>query len=775
MEKKTQSTFSEKAELKKFTIFDIHYLWTLFKLNKIWFLFSCLICVLLAFSYIYFSHPAYKVRGRMLIVDKRTNSNVNAALMLQNQMPFGLGSNITGNVGVESEKEILHSNIIAKDVVYSLGLHTEYRLQKILKSQLLYKTQPINVEVSDKLLNYFDEELPLIKHRINLKIIKDENGYEISGKMWANRKKTKIQKQFFEALPAVIHTDVGDLRLVENTSLKSNYKKRYSDKDYSLRVDIIPPMTMARRFIKKMQLNSASKKATYVVNLDLEDENMMRGIDFINYLIKFYNERTNDIKHKEVALNDEFVNKRLERLDEELDSADTRWELSKKHYQVTEAKIDAEEVMTKKSAYESQLVNFGIQQQLLDYLNEYIRDPSNRFELIPVNVGVYSGDAVSMIGRHNQLVNDRKMLLKSVSEQSVQVKQTTQLIDELHPVILTAIQRDRESLLLRKRVAEKEYNKYMGKVSSAPEQERVLTEISRSRNIKQGVYMTLLQKREENALELSTTIDKGRQIDETLFLKKTKPMKIVALAFAIVFGIMIPYVILFLRRSLKKNIETEVDLALLTRLPLIGNIPTNPRNDSETFRTIRTNLLHMLKGNMKIVLVTSANEGDGKTFFAVNVAKSFAMIGEKTLLCDLNFRHPSVASELSINANGRLTSLLQNRILAKETVLDAVEKTEVPSLDILTAKVDGPSHPADLMAPKPLLFLMDCLREKYDIIVLDSSSIGKYSDVLIDGLADLTCYVCCSGSTPKASIEELQKMKSDFRLPSPCIVMNHLN
>lgn len=769
MDKRKQLSPSEIREKKRYSIFDVSYLWQIFISHKKWFALSWLVCLCLAAAYIYFCRPAYSVRGRMVIVEKRSSSSASAAMILQGQLPFGLGNNLNTNLGVENEKEIIQSKWIARDVVNDLGLHTEYRLQKWFKSRLLYKTQPINVEVSPEMLQSFDDDLPLVNHSINLSINKDDEGYEVEVILKENKKKEKLPKQMFKSLPAVIHTKTGDLTLTDNALLTANQKKRYQQKDYSLKVSIIPPMTSARKFVKKTSVASASKKAIYTINLDIKDESIMRGMDYINGLIKFYNERNNDEKHKEVEKSDEFVTSRLVKIDAELDSADAKWEQSKKKYQVTEAKVDAEEVMGKKSSYESQLVNFGIQQQLLDYLSEYVNDPANKYELIPFNVGVYSGDAVSMISRHNQLVTDRKGLLKSVTEQSTQVKQVTQMIDELHPVIQTAFKRDQESLLLRKRVAEREYNKYMGRVGSAPEQERVLTEISRNRSVKQGVYMTLLQKREENAIELATTSDKGRQIDETLFLKKTKPRTMVALLLAIIFGILLPYLLFFMRRQLKSRIESEADIKLKTHLPLIGKITTGECD--ETFREIRANLLHRLKDGQKAVLVTSADDGDGKTFCAVHLAEAFAMMGEKTILCDLNFRHPSVTKEYGITSQTGLTSLLQNGVLTNEQILSSVMNTSLQGLDILPAGTDITAHPADMLGHKSLSQVLASLCDAYDFVILDSPAIGKYCDVLIDGLADVTCFVCKSGKTTKMSIEKLEGMKEDHRLSDPCLIL----
>lgn len=765
-----QLSLSEVRERKRYTIFDVKYLWSIFKSYKKRFLLSLFACLFLATLYVYLSRPSYSVRARMVIVERRSNAGSSAAALLQGQLPFGLGSNLNVNLGVENEKEILHSKLIARDVVNDLGLHTEYRLKGLIKKRLIYKTQPVNVEVSPKMLQFFDEELPLKRHRVDMVIDKTDTGYEVEVTLRVNSKKTELPSQFFKSLPAVIHTDMGDLKLTENLLLEADQKKKFG-KDYTLTVCINPPMTTARRFAKVTSIASASKKAVYTINLDIQDEDIIRGMDYLNGLIRFYNEYTNQVKRDEVEKSDEFVNSRLAKMEAELDSADTRWTASKKRFQVTEAKVDAEEVMGKKSAYESQLVNFGVQLQLLDYLREYVNNPANFYELIPVNAGVYSGDAVSMITRHNQLVNDRNLLLKSITEHSAQVKLTTQLIDELHPVILTAFIRDRESLLMRKQAAEREYNKYMSRVGSAPEQERVLTEIGRDRNVKQGVYVSLLQKREENAIELANTTDKGRKIDETLYLKKTKPKTLVALALALMAGLLLPYMVFFMHRFLKKRIDSEIDLKLLTRLPFIGPVSSNPDECEESFRRIRTHLLHQMKEGQKTVLVTSAEEGDGKSFCAIRLAEAFAKMGERTMLCDLNFRHPSIAKMLDVEDRTGLATLLAHGV-SKDQIQSVIKESRLSGLDVLPVGPFNSVHPADLLAHKCLDHLLDGLRQVYDIVILDSPAVGKYHDILIDGLADVTCYVCRSGKTTKISIEELDKMANENCLASPCIVLN---
>lgn len=756
--------------MEKQKIYDVHQLWMIYKSHKRWFLLSLLICLCIGLSYLFWTKPAFSITGKIQIIERRNSSSVSASAVLQNQLPFGLGNSLGGSSNVETEKEILKSRLIARDAVMDLGLYTEYRNRKWFRSRLVYKNNPINVTVDESTLKVMDENLPMVAYAIRLSIDKDENGYRVNGYVKENKDKTELQEIVTASLPTVVKSSIGDLTLAENKDLKVKDVKRYA-KGYHLDVTIVPPMTQARIMAKRLALNPPSKKTSSVLLIDFKDENILRGIDYVNAIVEKYNMQSNEQKHREAAKNDEFVNERLAKIDAELSFADEKWESSKKRFQVTEAKVDAEEVMGKKSAYESQLVNFGVQLQLLDYLREYVNNPANFYELIPVNAGVYSGDAVSMITRHNQLVNDRNLLLKSITEHSAQVKLTTQLIDELHPVILTAFIRDRESLLLRKQAAEREYNKYMSRVGSAPEQERVLTEIGRDRNIKQGVYVSLLQKREENAMEIARTTDKGRLVDATLFNKKVKPRVLIVLLLVIVISMLLPFLYYYLREWLKGVVENSDDLRQLSELPVIGEIPVDGSMTEEAFHSVRASLIHLMREGQKRIMVTSNSTADGKTYTAIHLANALSATGKKVVLCDLNLRNPSVGKQLNVQGKG-WCDILSEEALTLSDIQSVVQKTMSGGPDVLLAGQIPSVHPATLLAHDHLCRIIACLKEAYDFVILDMSAVGQYDEVLVDGLADVTCFVCRSGKTPKTAINHLNQLAAEARLMSPVMVLN---
>jgi len=751
---------------------DIQLLWTLFLSHKRLFAASVSICLFCAVLFIYFSHPSYSVTGKLMLLERNRNaSSASASLSaLQSQLPMGLGSSLLSRSStVENEKVVLSTKLLARDAVRELDLQTEYYRYKWFRSRLIYEDRPLTVKASPQMLQMMDDNLPMITYQINLTIEKSSDGYYVEGKFRKNKKKKKIEGQTFRTLPATIKTPIGILTLREE-KLETEEQKKLYGKDYTLKVTIVPPMLKAKSFVKKTEIASASKKATRTLVINMKDENIMRGIDYINSLVAHYNQRQNDDKHEEVAKNDSFVSERLAKIDAELGLKDADWENYKTQFQVTEPKVDAEEVMLKKGSYESQIVNLGIQRQLLDYLGEYVNTPANLYELIPANVGVYSGDAVPMISHHNSMVTERKLLLQGSSEKSPQVKQLTQLIADLHPSIQTALERDKRSLDMKYKTMEREYNKYMARVSSVPRQERALTEVGRQRSVKQGVYMMLLQKREENAMELQNMTDMAKLIDQTQFNKKVRPRTKVILLVALFLGFVIPYLIIFFRIMKKKTIGATSELSGLTEIPVIGTVPSGCGLEDEALLKLRSSLLHQMTEGQKVLLVASHEQSAGKTFIAVRLADSLSQTGRKVVICDLNLRNPSVAKAKNLPQGKGLSDLLLQNPLSREDVLSAVTSTS--DADILSAGTTKAVHPANLLAHSQLNQVLAILKETYDIVILDTPAVGEYSDILIDGLADMTCFVCCANQTKKSALQNLQQLTEEKRLPIPYIVLN---
>lgn len=716
-------------------LFDLMQLWKLFKKNWKWFPISILACLFIAVLYLWFTPTTVSVIGKMELINKSKNSSsgLSAGLAMLNSLPLGLGSSFGGgSLGIDAEKEILMSNTLVSNVVKELDLYTEYRLSRWGRKSLLYQNNPITVSLDSAHVQWFDDELPLTFHQIQLTVSKNSSGYKVKTKLVENKEETKLPTQTFSSLPATVETEVGTLTITENI-LSSKQAKAFEN-NYTLEVTITPPSKVADSFIARLAADPPIKTVTNILNITLQDQSLMRGIDFISSLVDAYNQRANDEKNEEARKTDEFVNTRLAKIDVELGSSDDAWENSKKQYQITTPEVDAQEALEKKSQYEARLVEIGTKLQLHDYLSDYVSDPNNIYELIPVGMlgGVSEGQAntstpgtSSFIAQHNQLVNQYKDLLKSASELSPQVHRLKKSIEELHPTLVLAMKRDREQLVMQKNTLEREYARYAGRIGSAPQMERVFTEIGRQREIKQAVYLLLLQKREETAMDLANTTDKGRLIDKvTSVAGSSKPQKKKILAVAFLLGALFPMGILYLLQMLKTKVDTLYELETITQLPILAEIPNT--DSEEAIRSLRTKLLLQLKPGQNTILVASQNDGDGKTFIAQHLTDSLNAIGKKTLFVNGDMRNNDSQS------------------------------------------IQG--YPADILASEAFIQQIAQTKATNDFVIIDSPALSKYVDALqLAQFADTTLFVVKAGTIAKSDIGLLNK---ETRLPQLMLVYN---
>ena len=685
-------------------------LFQLFKKNWKWFPISILACLFVAALYLYFTPTTVSVTGKMELIDKSKSgsSGFSAGMALLNSLPMGLGSGFgRGSLGIDSEVEILTSNTLVRSVVKNLGVYTEYRLCKRGRKTLLYQNTPIVVSLDSAHVQWFDDELPLSFHQIQLTVSKSSSGYKVKTKLVENKEETKLPTQTFASLPATIETEVGTLTITEN--ILSPKQGKAFEKDYTLIVTVTPPSTVANSFISRLTIEPPKKTVNNILNITLQDENLLRGLDFVNSLVDAYNQRANNEKNEEARKTDEFVNTRLEKIDVELGSSDDAWENSKKQHQITTPEVDAQEALEKKSQYEARLVEIGTKLQLHDYLSDYVSDPNNMYELIPSGmlggalegqVNASTSGTSSFIAQHNQLVNQRKDLLKSVSEMSPQVQRLSKSIEELHPTLVLAMKRDREQLVMQKNTLERE--------------------------IKQAVYLLLLQKREETAMDLANTTDKGRLIDDvSVDSGSNKPHKKMIIVLAVFFGVLLPMGVLYLLQLMKSKIDIKEDINKMTKLPYLADIPAS--DSGEAIRNLRTNLLLNLKTGQNTILVTSQNDGDGKTFIAQHLTDSLNAIGRKTLFINGDMRNSDSQS------------------------------------------IQG--HPADILASEEFAQQIAQAKADYDFVIIDSPALDKYVDALqLAPFADATLYVAKAGSTLKSDI---QALNSEIHLPQPLLVLNN--
>ena len=764
--------------------FNFRELYTMLILNWKWFLFSLVVCVALAVLYLRYATPVYEVSSKMLIKDDN-GSRRRSSDMLANMQDFGFISN---SAGIENEVEVLQSHILAREAVKSLKLYTTYKSDGLFKKQLIYRDQPLNVDLDPEHLNQFDEEYLDVVHQIQLTVRKTDQGYEAEGTLLNNGQEAGTFKQTFKALPAAVKTEFGTLTFTENPLAKQDAKEAFL-KGGTLHVTLVPPVMMAANYVKKLSVAPTSKM-TSIAELTLQDNNVRRAIDYLDALVAAYNGQANADKNEVALKTEEFINGRLEKIDAELGTTEGALESYKKRNRVTELSLDASQSVAQEGQYSAKLSEANSQIQLIDYLREFVDNPANKYEIIPSNVGLTDQASVGLIKEFNQIVLDRNRLLKSVSEQAPQVQTLTGTLNELRSSIRTALLQARRGADIMRNGIQRQYSMYKSRVSDSPEKERVLTQIGRQQEVKSGLYLLLLQKREENSISLAATADKGKIIENPQFGGKVSPKSAIILLAAIILGIAIPYGILFLIRLFSYRLEGHDDLAKLTTLPIVADVAVanesakttggivvhENRNDQidEIFRGLRTNIQFMLTEGQKIILFTSSTSGEGKTFNAANVAMSFALLVKKVIICGLDIRKPALGVLFNLKDTKKgITNILVKDHLSTADVHEQISPSGInANLDLLLAG-PIPPNPAELLARHTMGDVVGLLKQEYDYVILDTAPVGLVTDTLqIAKFADVVCYVTREDYTPKSNVGMLNQLVSEGKLQNVCVILN---
>lgn len=759
-------------------------------LNWQWFLLSLLICLGGAMLYLRYKTPTYEVSAKMLVKDEQKNRpGGNMSQMLSNMQDFGI---MTNSAGVENEVEILKSHLLAREAIVKLKLYASYKLEGLVKNTEIYKHQPVNVDLSQEALNQMDADLLESINTLKVTVTKEADGYVIEGTVLRKGKESDSFHKTVKTLPVSLKTSLGTVTVSSNLANADPATLKKFESGRSLYVTLEPPMYVAKKYVSGMNVKPKSRK-TSIAKITVNSSNKLRAIDFIKALVESYNEQANEDKNEVALKTEEFINGRLEKIDAELGSTEGELESYKKRNHVTQFQLDASQTLKEESAYAAKLMEANTQLQLISYLREFVDNPANKYEIIPSNVGLTDPASTTLIANFNQAVLDRNRLLKSASEQSPQVLTLTQTLDEIRPTIRTAlIQAQRSTEILRQGIEEK-YNIYQNRIANSPERERVLTQIGRQQEVKSGLYLLLLQKREENSISLAATADKGKLIDEPQVEGKVSPKKKMILALALLLALGIPSLVLYLIHLMRFRIEGHEDVESLTRLPIVADVPmasdsvktsagivvqANKNNQiDEIFRSMRTNIQFMMRERDQVILFTSSTSGEGKTFLAANLAMSFALLGKKVVLCGLDIRKPALGRLFGLkDRSGGISLLLAKNEVTELDLSTALRSSEVDAnLDLMLAG-PTPPNPAELLARENMHQVIELLKQKYDYIILDTAPVGLVTDTLqLARYADVSCYVCRADYTPKANIGMLNTLVEEEKLKNVCVILNGID
>ena len=544
-------------------------------------------------------------------------------------------------------------------------------------------------------------------------------------------------------------------------------------------------MRVAKGYCNSLSIAPTSK-TTSVAVISLKNSSLQRGQDFINQLLEMYNRNTNNDKNEIAQKTAEFIDERIGIISKELGSTEANLESFKRDAGITDLTSEAQIALAGNAEYEKKSVENRTQISLVNDLRKYLR--GNEYEVLPSNVGLQDAALIGAIERYNEMLMERKRLLRTSTENNPTIVNLDTSIRAMKANVQATLEGTLQGLMITKESLDREASRYSRRISNAPGQERAYVSIARQQEIKAGLYLMLLQKREENAIALAATANNAKIIDEAIADDiPVSPKRSMIYLIALILGVGIPVGIIYLIELTKFKIEGRADVEKLTSVPVVGDIPlTDEKNDkngsiavfenknnlmSETFRNIRTNLQFMLDNDQKVILVTSTVSGEGKSFVSSNLAISLSLLGKKVVIVGLDIRKPGLNKVFQLSNKERgITQYLSN---PETDLMELVQPSDVNKNLFILPGGTVPPNPTELLARNGLDRAIETLKKNFDYVILDTAPIGMVTDTLLIGrVADLSVYVCRADYTHKAEYTLINELSFEKKLPNLCTVIN---
>ena len=586
-------------------------------------------------------------------------------------------------------------------------------------------------------------------------------------------------------MPAVFPTDEGTVAFFANNDTLSAVCPENITKERHITAFINRPFSVLKEYVNSLSIAPTSK-TTSVVVISLENTNTRRGRDYINKLLEMYNINANNDKNEVAQKTAEFIDERIGIISKELGSTEQDLENFKRSAGITDLSSEAQIALTGNAEYEKKRVENQTQINLVMDLQRYMK--GNEYEVLPSNIGLQDAASAGAIDRYNQMLVERKRLLRTSTENNPTIINLDTSIRAMRTNVQATLDATLKGLQITKEDLAREASRYSRRINDAPTQERQFVSIARQQEIKSGLYLMLLQKREENAITLAATANNAKIIDEALADDNPiSPKKMLVYLAALVLGVGLPVGVIYLIGLTKFKIEGRADVEKLTSLPVVGDIPLadektgsiavfeNQNNlMSETFRNVRTNLQFMLENGKNVILVTSTISGEGKSFISANLAISLSLLGKKVVIVGLDIRKPGLNKVFNIPKKEHgITQYLTN---TTANLMDFVQPSDINKNLFILPGGTVPPNPTELLARGGLEKAIETLKANFDYVILDTAPVGMVTDTLLIGrVADLSVYVCRADYTHKAEFTLINELAENNKLPNLCIAINGLD
>jgi len=699
-----------------------------------------IITTLIAGVYIYFKPNIYRAEATIEVSSKSKPS------FGDDLLSAALSSNAQD---ISTEIEIIKSRFVNKLALKNVDFIKHYYGVKHFKKIELYKKSSLDINITQGYnTEFIIKPIDNSKFVLEVKKAKDENETE-----WSFYREVKFGELIQDKHFKIAVNRVGKLDYDEY---------RFIAKD---------PKYLADEVRKNLQVSQASKKAS-IIKITLEDNVPLRATEYINAVAKAYLKQSIERKTIEATKKLEFIDSQLKQITKSLHTSAKDLEEFKKSSSTVSISSKADIVIQRSAELEKQLADISLKRKIVASLFNDVKSGQGLESISIVGMGSDGGSIVDMVKGLQDAIIKKKILLQDYTSSHPEVIKVNNTIIQLKRSIFKTLKnmlllmKEKETLLKKAISQEKK------QIDKLPENERVLSNLKRQFLANEKIYSYLLEKRSEVSITKAATINKNRILDSAILPKEPiKPKRKLVIIVGFIIGLILGIFIAFIRAFLNDKIENKNDIEKATTVPIVANIPFIKENaDSlvvlkspksvvaEAFRSFRTNIQFMVKGESGYVIsLTSTISGEGKTTIGMDLAGIISITNKKVILVHLDMRKPTLHEKFKLSNTKGLSTILAG----KDRLDEVIQSTDYKNLDVITSG-PIPPNPSELLDSREFKEMINQLKERYDVIILDTPPIGLVTDArIVLELSDISLYVVRDKYSKKEFIENINKLKQD--------------
>ena len=701
-----------------------------------------------AVLYLRFTNPRYEANATIIIKDEKKGSDDSKLMESLNL--------VNSKKIIENEIEVLQSRSLMSTVVKRLHLYAPISQEGKLKAISAYQISPLLIEVSnpDSLLSF---------EKIDLQM-DEKNGTVL------------LNKTFKGLINEWLKTPYGTLRFIHNDKYAPDV---ISNKPYYF--SLVPVQKIASGMLSNLKV-SASSKLSSVINLSYREESPVLAEDVLNQLIIAYgeaalNEKNNLAKNALVSIED-----RLSIVSKDLDSIEAKLQ----HYKAGKGAVDISRqgqlYLENVSVSDKRISDLNMQVDIIDQLQKSATTPGN-IGVLPSTLGVSDPTLINQMNKLSSLQLEYDNLKTTVAENNPVLISVKEQINQIKPTILSNIESQRKNLEKTRGNLYAARGSDNAVLSSIPQKERELVEISRDQNVKNSIYAFLLQKREESELSYTSNIADSKVVNYAMASRfPVSPNRLMIYAIAVALAIGFPIAIITVRESLSPKILYRNEIESLTTVPVIGEISYSKSKDplvvqkgvrtviAEEFRKVRVSLLSLgINAQHNKILVTSNISGEGKSFIAANLAYSISLTGKKVVLVDMDLHNPGLGKIFNIKDQNGVSEYLTGKASLENIIYNIPTNENLFYISCGSLQQDS----SELLENGKVEKLIKLLDADFDLVIIDTAPVVLITDAyLISSFCDATLFVVRHKFTPKMLIKRMDNNMEINPIKNPGIVFN---